>query len=402
MPQLETALYEKLPDGSARCGICERRCVIAEGGTGWCRTRKNRGGKIYSTSYGMVSTRHIAPIEAKPVFHFFPGSRWLSLGSVGCNFRCCGCQNWEIAHFNPELQTAEAGETLGAAGAGPAGSGPAGAGSGGAGAAVRTEPMEPRKVVALAKEAGCKGISWTYNEPTMWLEYTARVNELAKKEGLYTNYVTNGYMTRAALDLIGPNLDVFRVDIKGFSGKSYSKVAAIDGFEPVLENALRAKSKWDMHVEVVTNVIPGLNDTDVELGRLATWIATGLGKRTPWHLTRFVPYLELSDVPCTPIATLDRARQIGFDVGLLYVYTGNVAGHPGENTYCPKCGRVVIGRYHFSLIAYNLKTESETGAGQAPQPAHEWRRRGHAGADAGAPGPARCTYCGQRVAGVFE
>lgn len=394
MPEFETALYEKLPDGSARCGICERRCVIKSGGLGWCRTRKNRGGKIYSTSYGEVSTRNVAPIEAKPVFHFFPGSRWLSLGSVGCNFRCSGCQNWEIAHFNPEHGLAEPqpGESQ-AAESQAAACGPGD---------VRTEPMEPRKVVALAKEAGCKGISWTYNEPTMWLEYTARVNELAKKEGLYTNYVTNGYMTRAALDLVGPNLDVFRVDVKGFSPEFYSKIADIRDFTPVLENALRAKSKWDMHVEVVTNVIPGLNDTDVELGRLATWIATGLGKRTPWHLTRFVPYLELSDVPCTPIATLDRARQIGFDVGLLYVYTGNVAGHPGENTYCPKCGRVVIGRHHFSLIAYNLKTESEPGAGQSAQPAQDWRRRGHAGADAGAPGPARCVYCGQRVAGVFE
>ena len=380
MPEFETALYERLADGAARCGICGRKCVIPNGGLGWCRTRKNRGGRIYSTSYGEVSTRNIAPIEAKPIFHFFPGSRWLSLGTVGCNFRCSGCQNWEIAHFKPE--PIKSGNEAGDQPAGP-----------------RTEPMEPRQVVALAKQQGCKGISWTYNEPTMWLEYTARANELAKKEGLYTNYVTNGYMTRAALDLIGPHLDVFRVDVKGFSREFYSKVADIDDFEPVLENALRAKSKWDMHVEVVTNVIPGLNDTDVELGRLATWIAAGLGKRTPWHLTRFVPYLELSDVPCTPVATLERARQIGFDVGLLYVYIGNVAGHPGENTYCPKCGRVVIGRHHFSLIAYNLKTEPEEAAGQPPQ---EWRRRGHAGADAGAPGPARCAYCGQRVAGVFE
>lgn len=370
MPEIDSALYDRLPDASARCNICERRCVIQEGGWGWCCTRKNRRGKIYSVTYGEVSTKNVAPIEAKPVFHFLPGSKWLSLGSVGCNFRCIGCQNWEIAHQKPSD------------------------------AGTARQAMEPRQVVALAKQHDCIGISWTYNEPTMWLEYTARVNELAKKEGLYTNYVTNGYMTRAALDLIGPHLDVFRVDVKGFSQEFYSRIAGIHDFEPILENALRARSRWDAHVEVVTNVIPGLNDTEVELGRLATWIATHLGKRTPWHLTRFMPYLDLSDVPCTPVATLDRARQIGFDVGLLYVYVGNVPGHPGENTYCPKCGRVVIGRYHFSLIAYNLETEKPFTDQSPPEQAFQGRSR--MGRDPGSPGPALCKYCGQRIAGVFK
>jgi hypothetical protein len=159
-----------------------------------------------------------------------------------------------------------------------------------------------------------------------------------------------------------------------------------------------------MHVEVVTNIIPGLNDNEADLGGLATWIATRLGKRTPWHVTRFHPYLELADVPCTPIETLDRARQIGFDVGLLYVYTGNVPGHPGENTYCPKCGRVVIGRYHFSLIAYNLVGEGEKTPEQEAlerEPSgRRWVSRGSGGP--GTPGNAKCKYCGQRVTGVFE
>jgi pyruvate formate lyase activating enzyme len=365
----ESALYEKLQDGSARCKVCGRKCVIAEGAVGWCSTRKNQGGRIYSLTYGQVSTRNVAPIEAKPVFHFFPGTRWLSLGSEGCNFKCIGCQNWEIAHAVPDP------------------------------ASGRCRFMEPREVVALAKQENCKGISWTYNEPTLWLEYTARVNELAKKEGLFTNYVTNGYMTRSALDLVGPHLDVFRVDIKGFSQAFYSKIAGIDDFQPILENALRAKSRWDMHVEVVTNIIPGLNDSEADLGRLATWIASRLGKRTPWHVTRFMPYLELSDVACTPVATLERARQIGFDVGLLYVYIGNVPGHPGENTYCPKCGRVVIGRYHFSIIAYNLEAESISVADEGAD--GTFQGRGRVARDPGAPGPARCKYCGQRVAGVF-
>jgi pyruvate formate lyase activating enzyme len=160
------------------------------------------------------------------------------------------------------------------------------------------------------------------------------------------------------------------VDVKGFSRESYSKLAGVDDFDPILENTLRAKSKWNMHVEVVTNVIPGLNDSEIELGRMATWIASRLGKRTPWHVTRFVPYLELSDVPCTPVDTLNRVRKIGMDVGLLYVYIGNVTGHPGENTYCPKCSDVVIGRYHFSVIADNIVD-------------------------------GRCKYCGQKITGVF-
>jgi pyruvate formate lyase activating enzyme len=341
MAEVESALYESLQDGSARCNICERRCIIHEGGWGYCYTRKNRGGRIYNVTYGEVSTKTVAPIEAKPVFHFLPGSRWLSLGGLGCNLRCIGCQNWEIAHEQPcDI---------------PQG---------------RTEYMEPEKVVALAKEKGCVGISWTYNEPTMWLEYTVKASKLAKKADLYTNYVTNGYMTRQALDRIGPYLDIFRVDIKGFSGDFYKKIANVYDFEPILENALRAKSKWNTHVEVVTNVIPGLNDREIDLGRLATWIAQKLGKRTPWHVTRFVPYLELSDVPCTPVETLERAREIGIGVGLLYVYIGNVTGHPGENTYCPKCGRVVVGRHHFSVIASNIVG-------------------------------GRCKYCDQKIAGHF-
>lgn len=342
MAEVESIIYEKLSNGAARCLICERRCVIPEGGWGYCYTRKNKGGKIYSVLYGEVAAQHIAPIEAKPVFHFLPGSKWLSLGTVGCNLRCIGCQNWEIAHEQPCSM-----------------------------AQGKTRYLKPDQVIKLAKEMGCDGISWTYNEPTMWLEYTIEVSQLAKKAGLYTNYVTNGFMTKAALDRIGPYLDVFRVDIKGFSNEFYSRTANVSDFTPILENSMRAKSRWNMHVEVVTNVIPGYNDSEIELGRLATWIATKLGKRTPWHLTRFVPYLKLSDVPCTPVETLERARGIAIDVGLLYVYIGNVPGHAGENTYCPKCSRVVIGRYHFSVIAYNLVDGC-------------------------------CRYCGQRITGTFS
>jgi len=356
--EVKTAFQEALQDGSARCMMCERRCVIAPGECGFCKTRRNDGGTIKGIVHGAVSTIAVAPVEAKPIFHFLPGSKWLSLGTLGCNFKCPGCQNHETSYADPCK------DGLGDA-----------------------RYMEPGEVVEEALAQGCQGISWTYNEPTMWLEYTLATSELARMENLYTSYVTNGYMTRNALDLVGRYLDVYRFDLKGFSAESYSKIAGIDDHEIVLENALRMKSKYKSHVEVVTNVIPGINDADIELGRLATWIATRLGKRTPWHVTRFGPHSKLSETPETPIETLDRARKIGMDVGLLYVYTGNVPGYPGENTYCPKCGRVVVGRAHQAVFAnYIRERDSEDSYGG-------YRPTGDKPLDG------VCAHCGQRIVG---
>ena len=331
---------------------------MGPGQCGFCKARRNDGGTIKSLVYGAVSTIAVAPAEAKPIFHFLPGSKWLSLGTLGCNFKCPGCQNHEIAYADPCVD--------------------------GPGAA---RYMKPGEVIEEAVAKGCRGISWTYNEPTMWLEYTVETSELARKKHLYTSYVTNGYMTHEALDLIGPHLDVYRFDLKAFSAESYSKIAGIDDYEVILENALRMKSRWKAHVEVVTNVIPGINDADIELGRLATWIATRLGKRTPWHVTRFIPHSKMMDTPETPVETLERARKIGLDVGLLYVYTGNVAGYPGENTYCPKCGRVVIGRSNHAVFAMNiLERDSDDSYGG-------YRPTG------GKPLDGVCAHCGQRIVG---
>lgn len=356
--EVRAALQETLQDGSARCMICERRCVIPPGQCGFCKTRRNDKGTIKGIVHGAVSTVAVAPVEAKPIFHFLPGSKWLSLGTLGCNFRCPGCQNHEIACADPCK------DGLG-----------------------KARYMEPEEVVEEALAKGCQGIAWTYNEPTMWLEYTLETSELAKRNHLYTAYITNGYMTHDALDLIGRYLDVYRFDLKGFSAESYSKIAGIDDYEAVLENALRVKSKYKAHVEVVTNVIPGINDADIELGRLATWIATRLGKRTPWHVTRFIPHADLADVPETPVETLDRARKIGIDVGLLYVYTGNVPGYPGENTYCPKCGRVVVGRAHQAMFANYIRERDSEDA-----------YAGHR-STGGKPLDGVCAHCGQRIVG---
>lgn len=314
----EALLYDKLPGGEVQCRTCQRRCTIPPGKTGWCRTRVNEEGVLYSLIYGEVSSLSINPIEKKPVFHFYPGSRWLSLGTLGCNFRCPGCQNWEIAHWQ--------GRHLRAA-----------------------YYLGPEEQVEMALAHGCLGLSWTFNEPTLWFEYTLDTARLARQKGLYTNYVTNGYITEEALELISPFLDVYRVDVKGFSAATFQKIAHTPDFKPVLKGAERAR-EYGMHVEVVTNIIPGFNDDAAELKGIAAWVRDGLGPDTPWHVTRFYPHLDLSHLNPTPVSTLEEARQIGLAAGLKYVYLGNVPGHEGENTYCPQCGSLLIKRYIFEVL----------------------------------------------------
>ncbi len=318
-------LFTALEGNKVQCNTCQRRCLIPPGRTGWCGTRVNEGGRLSSLIYGEVSSLSINPIEKKPVFHFFPGSRWLSLGSVGCNFRCPGCQNWEIAHWQ----------------AGP----------------TDTEYLSPEDAVSQAKKADCLGISWTFNEPALWFEYTLDSAKVAKEQGLYTNYVTNGYLSREALDRLAPHLDVFRVDIKGFSDRTYSRIGHIAKFSGILDVTERAKEKG-LHVEVVTNVIPGYNDDVRELRDLAAWVKTSLGQDTPWHVTRFHPHHDLSRVPATPVDTLERIRDLGREVGLWYVYLGNVPGHKGENTRCHKCGELLIERHIFDVLQNKIKNSA--------------------------------------------
>ncbi len=321
----ETILYEKLTDNKVLCHICQRRCIIQENHRGYCLTRVNRKGKLYSLIYGRVSCMMISPIEKKPVYHFFPGSRWLSLGSLGCNFRCPGCQNWDIAHSEVEED------------------------------ARKAQFLSPEDMIQIAKKNNSLGISWTYNEPTLWFEYTLEGAKLAKKADLYTNYVTNGFITPEALDLIGPYLDVYRVDLKGFSNDSYRKIAHLGDFSGILEVIKRGQKKWNMHVEIVTNVIPGFNDGQEDLRRMASWILRELGKETPWHVTRFFPHLQLSQLPATPIKALEKIRKMALSEGLAYVYTGNIWGSKGENTYCPRCGETLIIRDGQEIRQFRLE-----------------------------------------------
>ncbi|MDD5082899.1 MAG: radical SAM protein, partial [Dehalococcoidales bacterium] len=218
-----------------------------------------------------------------------------------------------------------------------------------------SQEVPPERAVALAKGNNCRGIAWTYNEPTMWFEYTLDSARLAKENDLYTVYVTNGYMTPEALDTIGPYLDAWRVDIKGFTDAFYRNLARIKDWRGILDVASRAKTKWNMHVEVITNIIPTLNDDDEQLGGIAHWIRNELGELTPWHVTRFYPQHQMMHLPPTPVATLEHAYEIGKNAGLKFVYTGNVLGHKGENTICYSCGRTIVERFAYQTRVVGLE-----------------------------------------------
>ncbi len=317
----EALFYERLEKNNVLCRVCRRRCRIPDKGYGYCHTRYNKGSTLYTLAYGRVASSSIAPAEIKPLFHFFPGSRWLSLGTFGCNFLCPGCQNWEIAHARMTIDDAGI-------------------------QTAKTYYLSPENAVAAAEREGCLGLSFTYNEPTVWFEYTLDCARLAKEAGLMTNYVTNGYISEEALDAIGPFMDAFRADVKCFTPLCYKRTAHITRFGGILENIERAKLRWGMHVEIVTNVIPGCNDDENQLSSLSRWIVDALGSDVPWHVTRFVPRHRLSHIPRTPVRSLEAARAIGMQNGLRYVYIGNVPGHRAQNTFCPECGSLLIERAH--------------------------------------------------------
>jgi pyruvate formate lyase activating enzyme len=319
LPGTEAMLYERLEDGHVQCHVCPRLCRIAPGKSGVCRARHNVDGTLFAITYGRVCSVAADPIEKKPLFHFFPGTTVLSLGSVGCNFTCRHCQNWQIAHADPGEMARD----------------------------LRELPV--RNLPVLAEHNDCQGVAWTYNEPTIWLEYILDGAQLAHEHGLYTVMVTNGYITEEALDVLAPHVDAYRVDVKGFSDDQYHELCRIREMAPVLAAAVRAQEVHGCHVEIVTNVIPTFNDDEQTLRGIAEWIHASLGPDTPWHVTRFVPYLELAHLSPTPVATLERAVRIGHEAGLRFAYVGNVPGHEGENTVCPSCRRLLVRRTGYAV-----------------------------------------------------
>jgi len=313
----EALFYRRLKNDIVQCLLCAHHCTIAPGKRGICRVRENRSGTLYSLVYGRLVSENIDPIEKKPIFHMQPGSLSYSIATVGCNFRCRHCQNYSISQY-PRLH---GGDILG-------------------------QHRTPEEVVAAARHAGCASISYTYIEPTVFFEFALDTARLARKAGLKNIFVSNGYTGPEASREIAPILDANNIDLKAFRDRFYKEVCSAR-LQPVLDTIVRMK-ELGVWVEVTTLIIPGYNDSDEELRDIASFLVD-IDPDMPWHVTRFYPAFELTDRPPTPVATLRRAREIGLEQGLRHVYTGNVPGEQGENTFCPSCGTCVIDRTAFFL-----------------------------------------------------
>jgi len=316
----EAMLYDKL-DGNVNCHVCARTCVITPGKLGFCQTRKNDEGKLNTLIYAALSSLAVDPIEKKPLFNFYPGTDVLSLGTVGCNFRCRYCQNWTISQATIDESS--------------------------------LRELPPEQAVDLCKQYNCKSIAWTYNEPTIWLEYTYDSAKLAKKEGIKTIYVTNGYMTEDSFELMAPYLDAANIDLKGMDDKFYHDLCSAH-LEPVLETIKRMYDK-KIHIEITNLLIPGYNDSEEHVTDLIKFMVEEVGIEVPLHFSRFFPHYQMQDVPPTPIDSMERAYKIAKDAGLRYVYMGNVSGTDKENTYCYQCGELLIERNGFQVNKNNIK-----------------------------------------------
>lgn len=306
---------EPLDGGTVRCVLCPHRCVIKEGAAGLCRVRGVRAGILESLVYGHPATVVSDEIEKKPLYHFHPGTRVLSLGTLGCNVLCAGCPNWQISHAG--ATSAEL---------------------------SRLPTLLPDEAVAMARKHKLAGVAWTYNDPVVWIEYVRDVAVAFREAGLYTALITAGYMTPEAVDFVAPYLDAFKFDLKAPGPEGWAQLSKVRDPAPALDAAVRASRLHGCHVEVVSNIVPGLNDDEGSLTAMARWVVDNLGPATPWHVTRFQPDFELTHLKPTPIRVLERGAAIGREAGLRFVYIGNVEGHAGRHTLCPSCGRTAIHR----------------------------------------------------------
>jgi len=333
----EALLYKKLGNNNVRCQLCNHYCKIANQEFGFCGVRQNIKGILYTHAYGRLIAAHLDPIEKKPLYHFLPGSLSFSVATIGCNFRCEFCQNWEISQSSFRDSNILGG----------------------------TEFLPPG-IVKEALENSCKSISYTYTEPTIFFEYALETAKLAKEKGLYNNFITNGYMTEEALAMLKPYLDAANVDLKFFKGSSYRKICA-GSLEPVLET-IRLMRKSGIWLEVTTLVVPDENDSEEELDAIAEFIAS-VDRNIPWHISRFHPDYQFSGYRDTPEEILKKAQSLGYRAGLNYVYAGNVHGW-GSDTLCHNCQSLLVKREGFSILEYNI--------------------------DQG-----KCSYCKAAIAGLF-
>ncbi len=335
----EAMFYQQEKENKVICGLCSHHCHIREGKRGICAVRENRDGVLYSLVYGKLIAEGIDPIEKKPLFNFLPGSSSFSIATVGCNFQCLNCQNYDISQY-PHLHNGE----------------------------IAGTDRTAEAVVEEAVRRGCESVCYTYVEPTIFYEFAYDCAVLARKQGLKNVFVSNGYMSAEATRHLAPVLDGINIDIKGFTDDFYKKVSKAR-LQPVLDN-VRLMHELGVWVETTTLVIPGLNDSDSELRDIARFVKS-VDPAIPWHVSAFFPTYKMLDREPTPAETLRRAREIGLAEGLHYVYEGNIPGEGGENTYCPGCGTEVIHRVGYNIRQNNL-------------------------ADG------RCSQCGEQLAGVWR
>lgn len=319
-----------------QCRLCPHRCIIADGERGRCRTRENRGGRLYSLVYGNPCAVHVDPIEKKPFYHFLPTAAAFSLATAGCNLRCLYCQNWEISQFTPE-------ET-------------------------QNEDLPPARVVEYALAVPAPVIAYTYSEPTAFYEYMLDTARLGRQAGLRNVVISAGFINPEPLAEVCAAVDAIKIDLKGYDPDFYRQVCEAE-LEPVLQT-IQTIYRSGVHLEIVNLVVPTLNDNLEQLRALARWLAKEISPDVPLHFSRFYPQYKLLNLPPTPVERVEQARDIALAEGVRFVYVGNVPGHPGDNTYCPACGKTIIARQGFAVQEYHLKGGA-------------------------------CAYCGQAIPGVW-
>jgi len=334
---VEAQFYQKLPNRKIKCKLCPRECTVGDKERGYCGVRENRGGVYYTLVHSRVCAAHVDPIEKKPLFHYLPGTTAFSIPTAGCNVNCKFCQNWDISQSRPEQ--------------------------------VPSHYMPPHSVAELAKQYSCPTIAYTYSEPVVFAEYLMDAADAGHAAGVRSIVVSNGYMQEEALKTAYGKMDAIKIDLKSFTESYYSKVVT-GQLKPVLDSlvTLRKMGKW---TEIVYLVLPTLNDSDEEFRGLAQWIKANLGVDVPLHFTQFHPEYLLKNLPITPVPTLERAKAIADAEGLHYVYIGNVPGHPSQNTYCPKCRKMLVERVGFTASQVLIRKNS-------------------------------CPYCQQTIAGIWH
>jgi pyruvate formate lyase activating enzyme len=333
----EALFYEKRDSLAVQCHICPRNCVIPNKGRGFCNARENRDGVLYTLVYAHPVSMHVDPMEKKPLFHFLPGTTAFSIATAGCNLRCKFCQNWEISQAKPEE--------------------------------VNAAYLEPEAVIAEVQKSGARTIAYTYTEPTIFFEYMLDIAKLARQQGIRNVMHSCGYINEEPLRMVAKYLDAANIDLKGFSEEFYAKMSEAT-LAPVLRS-LEILKEEGVHVEITNLIVPGYNDDPEMIRKMCVWIKEKLGADTPLHLSRFFPMFKLLNLNPTPVAALERARAIALEVGLHYVYVGNVAGETFENTYCPQCGKLLIGRRGYFVTENHIKN-------------------------------GQCEYCGYKIEGVWE